>query len=66
MPLLPTQDCVETEDDAKSGYLIAKVPIRLMRPLRLFKIAMLFRIVRVFKVMDKQVRPPSGPPALQH
>ena len=54
MPLLPTQDCVETEDDAKSGYLIAKVPIRLMRPLR------------VFKVMDKQVRPPSRPPALQH
>jgi hypothetical protein len=37
-----------------------------MRPLRLFKIAKLFRIVRVFKVMDKQVRPPSRPPALQH
>jgi hypothetical protein len=38
---------VDTDDDAKSGYMIAKVPIRLMRPLRLFKIAKLFRIIKV-------------------
>ena len=49
------RDCIETDDDAKSGYMIAKVPIRLMRPLRLFKIAKLFRIIKVRQSVSKTV-----------